>query len=208
MGFILDHLIVLGWMAAGLSVIAAFVRTMIPLRTMSVFSNIAKFSYAAGVGSLPGLVEYAILLPLNLVRLRQMRRMIKSIREAQAGDFETEWLAPFADQRSCRQGEIVFRKGDKGDRMYMLLDGRISFVEINVEIGPGQLFGELAFFTKERTRTATAVCTMDSTLLSITEDRLEQLYYQNPQFGWYLIKLIAQRLLENAEKARASTPAK
>src|SRR5690606_38369317 len=121
MAIILEHIIVLGWVAAGLSVAAAFVRTMIPLRTMSVFSNVAKFSYAAGVGSLPGLVEYAILLPLNLIRLRQMRRMIKSIRAAQAGDFQTEWLAPFADHRSCHPGEIIFRKGDAGDRLYMLV---------------------------------------------------------------------------------------
>jgi CRP/FNR family transcriptional regulator, cyclic AMP receptor protein len=196
----LDYLPVLAWLGVALSVLAAFVRTMIPLRILSVWSNLTKFTYAASMGSLPGLVEYSIMLPLNLYRLRQMRRMIRSIREAQAGDFQSEWLAPFADSSSFKAGHILFRRGDPGDRMYLLCKGRIRFVQIDVEIGPGTLFGELAFFTRDRRRTQTAHCQTDCEVLSITEDRLEQLYFQNPQFGWYLVKLIAQRLHENAER--------
>ncbi|MFC5067004.1 Crp/Fnr family transcriptional regulator [Flaviflagellibacter deserti] len=202
MSDLFHYLNILAWVAAALSVIAAFLRTMIPLRLVSVWSNVAKFSYATSIGSIPGMVEYSILLPLNLYRLLQMRRMIKSIKEAQAGDFQTQWLEPFADTRDLGSGEILFRKGDDGDRLYVLCSGRIRFVEINVEIGPGTLFGELAFFTRDGKRTQTAACMTDCRVLSITEDRLEQLYFQNPQFGWYLIKLIAQRLTENAQRAQ------
>jgi CRP/FNR family cyclic AMP-dependent transcriptional regulator len=202
MSTIFEYFYILAWIAAGLSVIAAFVRTMIPLRIMSVWSNVAKISYAAGMGSLPSLVEYAIMLPLNLYRLHQMRHMIRSIREAQAGDLQADWLTPFAEARTLKHGKILFRRGDKGDRLYMLVSGTIRFEEIGVEIGPGTLFGELAFFTREGTRTQTATCVTNCKVLSITEERLEELYFQNPQFGWYLIKLIAQRLHDNAERPR------
>ncbi len=208
MATVLNYLMILSWVAAGLSIISAFVRTMIPLRIMSVWSNAAKFGYAAGIGSLLGLVEYAVLLPLNLYRLHQMRQLIRSIRNAQAGDFNHEWLAPFATTRRLGSGEIVFRKGDPGDRLYLLSSGRILFQEIGIEIGSGTLFGELAFFTRDGTRTQTAVCLSDCELLSITEDRLEQLYFQNPQFGWYLIKLIAQRLVDNAQRMQDAQKSK
>ncbi len=34
-------------------------------------------------------------------------------------------------------------------------------------------------------------------MLSITYDRLLEIYFQNPQFGYYFLVLTSQRLLEN-----------
>ncbi len=36
----------------------------------------------------------------------------------------------------------------------------------------------------------------------ITEDKINQLYYQNPEFGFYLIKLLTGRFIKNEENAR------
>jgi CRP-like cAMP-binding protein len=47
-------------------------------------------------------------------------------------------------------------------------------------------------------RTQTAIAKTECKLLSINEEELKQLYFQNPEFGWYLIQLIAQRLMQNA----------
>jgi hypothetical protein len=201
MNSLLEYVQVLGWAAAAFSVASAFVRTMIPLRIMSVWSNFTKITYAASVGSLPGLVEYAIILPLNIYRLRQMRKLIRDIHAAPAGGLHHEWLAPFASSRDVPAGEILFRKGDVGDRLYYLSSGTIVFDEIEVEIGAGTLFGEIAFFSRNGLRTQTARCLSDCRLLSIGEHELKQLYFQNPEFGWYLVQLIAQRLTDNAARA-------
>jgi CRP-like cAMP-binding protein len=62
------------------------------------------------------------------------------------------------------------------------------------------LFGEIAFFTRDGRRTQTAIATSECKLLSIDGDQLKQLYFQNPEFGWHLIQLIAQRLTAPTER--------
>ena len=60
---------------------------------------------------------------------------------------------------------------------------------------PGSLFGEIAFFAPDKRRTLTARCTTDSTVLRIDETTFQQLYYQNPAFGFEIVTLVAGRLL-------------
>jgi CRP-like cAMP-binding protein len=52
----------------------------------------------------------------------------------------------------------------------------------------------MALFTPKRTPTASAECRTDILLLAISYDQLEQLYFQNPEFGLYFLKLIVGRL--------------
>lgn len=57
--------------------------------------------------------------------------------------------------------------------------------------------GELGFLTPTKKRTATVECLEDGQVLSITYDRLLEIYFQNPQFGYYFLVLTSQRLMEN-----------
>ena len=57
--------------------------------------------------------------------------------------------------------------------------------------------GELGFLTPNNRRTATIECIEDGQVLSITYERLLEIYFQNPQFGYYFLVLTSQRLLEN-----------
>ena len=59
------------------------------------------------------------------------------------------------------------------------------------------LFGEMAMFTVEGHRTASAFCRGDAHLLAITYEQFEQLYFQNPEFGFYLVRLIVSRFQAN-----------
>jgi len=61
----------------------------------------------------------------------------------------------------------------------------------------GILLGELGMLAPARTRTQTLVCTQGGSLLEIAYDRIEQLYYQNPKFGFYFLRLATARLFEN-----------
>lgn len=66
--------------------------------------------------------------------------------------------------------------------------GSVLFDEINVEISPGT-FGEIAFFTRDGCRIQTVTATSDCKLLSIDGDQLKEIYFQNPEFGWYLMDI-------------------
>ena len=48
-------------------------------------------------------------------------------------------------------------------------------------------------FTEAGRRTASAVCVSDVRLLVITYEQFEQFYFQNPEFGLYLVRLIVRR---------------
>ena len=57
--------------------------------------------------------------------------------------------------------------------------------------------GELGFLTPNNRRTGTVECIEDGQVLTITYERLLEIYFQNPQFGYYFLVLTSQRLLEN-----------
>jgi cyclic nucleotide-binding protein len=172
-------------------------QTMVPLRV----ANMAGCSFFAAFGALSGNVStfllYLLLLPINAVRLRQMLRLVKKARNATQGDMSMEWLKPFMTERRYRQGDRLFRKGDTANEMFLTVTGRFLVKEIGVELPPGRLMGELGFLTPNNQRTGTVECIDDGQVLTITYDRLLELYFQNPQFGYYFLILTSQRLLEN-----------
>ena len=108
-----------------------------------------------------------------------------------------EWLKPFMTQRKYRQGDVLFKKGDAANEMFLTVSGKFLVTEIGVELPPGNPMGELGFLTPNRQRTATVVCTEAAQVLTIGYDRLLELYFQNPQFGYYFLVLTSQRLLQN-----------
>ena len=63
-------------------------------------------------------------------------------------------------------------------------------------------------FSPQRQRTQTVICEEDCCFFSISEEKILQLYADNPVFGLYLIKMIVARLLGNANKALIENPIK
>jgi CRP-like cAMP-binding protein len=64
--------------------------------------------------------------------------------------------------------------------------------------------GELGFLTANNRRTATMECIEDGQVLTITYEKLLEVYFQNPQFGYYFLSLTTQRLLENIARLEAT----
>jgi CRP-like cAMP-binding protein len=56
--------------------------------------------------------------------------------------------------------------------------------------------GELGFLAPDKRRTGTVECIEDGQVLTITYERLLEIYFQNPQFGYYLLVLTGHGLLE------------
>jgi CRP-like cAMP-binding protein len=54
----------------------------------------------------------------------------------------------------------------------------------------------MGLFSSNHKRSATVVCDTDVELLAISKSNVMQLYYQNPKFGFYLVQLVTDRLLE------------
>jgi len=97
-------------------------------------------------------------------------------------------------QTRCKAGTELFKKGDPAEHLYFLAEGKIEFVEISQTMGPGRMFGEIAFFAPNNQRTASARCVEDSLVLSMNQRTMKELYYQNPSFGFELVRLLAGRL--------------
>jgi hypothetical protein len=178
-------------------VATVLMQTMVPLR----IANICGSAFFAAFGALSGNIStfllYLLFLPINAVRLRQMLNLVKKARVAAEGDMSMEWLKPFMTERKYRKGERLFRKDDRANEMFLTVTGKFLVKEINVELPPGRLMGELGFLTPNNRRTATVECIEDGQVLSITYERLLEIYFQNPQFGYYFLVLTSQRLLEN-----------
>jgi CRP-like cAMP-binding protein len=78
--------------------------------------------------------------------------------------------------------------------MFLTVTGKFLVREISIEIPPGRLMGELGFLTPNQRRTATVECIEDGQVMTITYEKLLEIYFQNPQFGYYFVVLISQRL--------------
>ena len=172
-------------------------RTMVPLRVSNMVSNLSFAAYGALAGDIKTFLMYLLLFPINAVRLRQMLKLVEKARHATQGDMSMEWLKPFMTERRYRRGDILFKKDDTANDMLLTVTGKLLVKEIGVEVPAGRLMGELGFLTPDKRRTATIECLEDGQVLSITYDRLLEIYFQNPQFGYYFLVLTSQRLLEN-----------
>ena len=193
-----------GIAAAGLTVTSSFVRTMVPLRWLAVCANFGFVIYGAVGGSLVNLLLHSVLLPINLYRLREMRRLTRDVRAATAGaDTSGVWLKPYMKAMRKKAGAVLFKKGDVADRLYLLVSGRVEFVEIGQAVGPGRTFGEIAFFAPHGRRTSTARCSEECVVMSVDKDTLRQIYFQNPSFGFELIGLVAGRLSADVARLEA-----
>jgi len=186
---------------ASLFIVAtASTKTMVPLRILAIIANCFLITvFAVAHGWVP-LAMQAVALPLNAYRLYQMLVLIRNVREAIRGKPSLDWLKPFMAERHFRKGDLLFAKGEVAQEMFYTVTGRYVLVELGIEITPDQVVGELAMLAPDNRRTATLECIEDGVVLSITYEQVEQLYYQNPTFGFYFLRLATARLFENIGK--------
>ena len=172
-------------------------RTMVPLRVTGIISDVFFIGYGVLSGTVTTLMLYILLLPINIFRLAQMLKLVKRARIAAQGDLSMDWLKPFMTRRQYRKGDVLFRKGDRANEMFFTVTGKFLVTELGIELPPGRLVGELGFLSPDNRRTQSLECTEDGQVLAITYDRLLEIYFQNPEFGYYFLRLSTERLLQN-----------
>ena len=174
-------------------------KTIIPLRCMGIATNVVGLVYAYLMGLYPSMTVNLILLPLNGVRLYQMLRLIQQVKQASKSDLSMDWLKPFMTRRKVKTGDLLFTKGESANCMFFTLSGRYRLKELNIELLQGQLVGEMGFMSPDHRRTQTLECLEAGEVLSISYDEVRQLYFQNPEFGFYFLRLTSERLFQNME---------
>jgi CRP-like cAMP-binding protein len=176
------------------------VRTIVPLRVIGIISNVFFIAYGALAGSASTFFLYLLSLPINAIRLRQMLSLVRKARVSAQGDLSMDWLRPFMSPRKYRKGDVLFQKGDAAKEMFLTVTGKFLVTEINVELPPGRMMGELGFVDPKNRRTQTVECIEDGDVLTITYEKLLELYFQNPEFGYYLLRLTTERLMQNISR--------
>jgi uncharacterized membrane protein len=110
-------------------------------------------------------------------------------------------IAGRLQKRSYRAGEVVFHQGDLGDSMYFVNKGNVNIhlpgedsrrISLK-DLGPGEFFGEVALLDGEP-RTASALCSTNTTLLELQREALEEYLKNRPQAAMSILRSMGQRM--------------
>ena len=193
-----EHAGTAGALFASIFVVATTtMRTMIPLRIFSIFANVVLFATAIPTHNYLVMVVQSAMLVVNSYRLHQMLQLVRDVKKSVNSDLSMEWLKPFMTERKCALGEVLFYKDEKADSMFYIVSGRFRLVESGIELPVGAIVGELGMLSPSNARTQTLECVEAGVVLSVTYDQVEQLYVQNPAFGFYFLRLASARLFQN-----------
>jgi hypothetical protein len=195
-----EHAGAAGSFFASIFVVATLsMRTMIPLRVFAILTNILLISTAIPTHNYPTMILHAVLLPLNSYRLHQMLQLVRDVKKSVNSDLSMEWLRPFMTERKCAAGEVLFYKDEKAESMFYIVSGRFRLVESGIELPVGAIVGELGMLSPSNVRTQTLECIEGGMILSVSYAQVEELYVQNPAFGFYFLRLSSARLFQNLD---------
>ncbi len=196
-----EHAGTLGTLFASVFVVATTtMRTMIPLRVFGILANVVLIATAIPSHNYLTIVLQAVMLSLNSYRLHQMLQLVRDVKKSVNSDLSMEWLKPFMTERRCEAGEVLFYKDEKAEDMLYIVSGRFKLVESGIELPVGAIVGEFGMLSPSNARTQTLECVEAGVVLSVSYSKVEELYVQNPAFGFYFLRLASGRLFENIDK--------
>ena len=192
----------IGYLASLLIVGTFGMRTMMPLRMVALASNLSLIVYSAVNRLYPVLVLQLILLPLNLWRLVEIIQLARRLRAAVSEDNVFKALLPFATVRRIRAGDVIMRKGERSDALYLVLEGSLRVEESGGTVGPGTIVGEIGVLSSSHRRTATISAGGDCKLGLVSAVNFQRVYYTDPALGLSLMRLVIDRLTRDIEARR------
>jgi hypothetical protein len=196
-----EHAAAAGSLFASIFVVATYtMRTMIPLRVFGMLTNVILIAASIPSHNYAQLVLHSVLLPLNGYRLHQMLQLVRDVKRSVNSDLSMEWLKPFMTERKCNAGEMLFYKDEKAEDMFYIVSGRYQLVESGIVLPVGAIVGELGMLSPSNARTQTLECIESGVILSVSYRQVEELYVQNPAFGFYFLRLASARLFQNIDK--------
>ena len=123
-------------------------------------------------------------------------------------------LAALAEEHRYGAGEKIFAEGDPGDRLFLIIEGRVRLSKIIPGVGEealsiaeqGDHFGEMALID-EAPRSAHAIAHSDVLLASIDRSSFEHLLFVNRDLAhdvlWSFVRTMSRRLRETNDKIKS-----
>ena len=195
---------VLGFIGAGLMAASYLMKSMLPLRLVALAANVCLLAYALKAHSWPTVLLYLAVIPINLKKVVEIRKLVAAIAHARADSPVSEWLLPHMTRRTATAGQTLWSKGDEATEMVYVRSGQLKLAEHGEILGPGSLVGEIGLFAPDKRRTGTVTCNTDCTLYALSSEAMAQLYFLNPKLGFHVMRLVVARLLQDTERARAA----
>jgi CRP-like cAMP-binding protein len=122
-----------------------------------------------------------------------------------------ELISRVASEESHAVGTMIFQHGDAGDKLYILIEGRVRISrdipgvgeEALAVLDPGAIFGEMALFD-DTSRSADVRVHERCRLLTVSKDAFEDLLFLHKDLAyevlWSVVRLLTQRLRETTDK--------
>ena len=117
---------------------------------------------------------------------------------------QLERLSWISRTKLFRREELIYRKGDSANELFVVIDGLVHLMAIDPEsdVGiayeerrAGEFFGPASFMTS-RTYSLTAVCITNTEVLTIDAGQLSGLCEEDPNLGYKFMKEIAEIYFE------------
>ncbi len=116
-------------------------------------------------------------------------------------DDAAEALSASMVENHVMRGDVLFREGDEGDRLYVVTEGKVKLGRTSADgrenllaiLGPGQMFGELSLFDPGP-RSATVTAITDCTMQSLDHEELGRWLDGRPEVARALLVQLAVRL--------------
>jgi len=115
-----------------------------------------------------------------------------------------KWPLNYMKKEVFKKGDLLFKAGDKADKMFYVNKGAIKLVEIDKIIKAGEVIGEMGIFSPDKARTATAVCDEDLEAYTMGRDEVVKFFGQDPNLAISLIQLSIKRFIENLKAETAA----
>ncbi len=184
----------------GISAGAMVMTRMIPLRIMVIIGNVLLVFYGLAKPDYPTTALYAGLLVVNVYRLRQMRQLIAKVERASSGAISMNWLTTFTRRQKVKAGEIMFSRGDVATELFYVVSGVFRIPELRIDLGAGEMIGEFGLLHPGGRRTQSLQCVEEAEILIITYDEVNELFFQNPEFGYNFLRMVSNRLLGERDR--------
>jgi len=115
-------------------------------------------------------------------------------------------LAKKAQEVSFSKGQVVFKQGDEGDALYIVLGGKVKVIgehessrEVLTILEEKSIFGEMAILSNE-TRSATIEAAEPLTLLKIRREDFKEMIKQKPEMAFEVFEVLVKRIKTINEK--------
>ena len=113
--------------------------------------------------------------------------------------------------RLFRKGEVIFREGDAGDKMYIIQSGKIRISKRTRDrettlaiLSDGDFFGEMAIIDKEP-RSATAAAIEDCKVVILDDEVFETQIRANPKIVMQILRKMSSRLRDADRQIKTLT---